>query len=470
MQTSQQTSHSQAGRLGLLQAVSVNMAMMVGVGPFITMPLFVGKMGGPHALAVWMIGALVAVCDGMVWAELAGAFPGAGGTFQFYDQAYGRKPVGRLLKFLFVWQFLFSAPLELASGALGFALYLGYLVPGLDTVLTVWPWSIKTHHLVAVSVMIGVLGLAWRDVKAAGQLMVVLWAGMLVTVGLMITGCAVQADSGLIRTATGQFTDAIGAASGGDFRLWLGVGGALAIAMYDFLGYYQICYMGEEVSHPQRTIPRSILISVVIIGILYFSMNLSLFAVMPWQDVAKSEHIASDAFEKLYGTFAGKAMTGLILWTSLAATYSAILGYSRVPYAAARTGHFFRAFADLHPKHGFPAKSLLAIGFAGVLACLMNLETVIAALLTSRILIQFLGQIVTVIYIRTNPELSSRMKFRMPLFPLPAIIAFVGWSTVFLTSDWPALIYGGLSLILGFIAYGIWNLKTSTNSVQSPSL
>ena len=470
MQTSQQSSHLQAGRLGLLQAVSVNMAMMVGVGPFITMPLFVGKMGGPHALAVWMIGALVAVCDGMVWAELAGAFPGAGGTFQFYDQAYGRKPVGRLLKFLFVWQFLFSAPLELASGALGFALYLGYLVPGLDTVLTVWPWSIKTHHLVAVSVMIGVLGLAWRDVKAAGQLMVVLWAGMLVTVGLMITGCAVQADSGLIRTATGQFTDAIGAASGGDFRLWLGVGGALAIAMYDFLGYYQICYMGEEVSHPQRTIPRSILISVVIIGILYFSMNLSLFAVMPWQDVAKSEHIASDAFEKLYGTFAGKAMTGLILWTSLAATYSAILGYSRVPYAAARTGHFFRAFADLHPKHGFPAKSLLAIGFAGVLACLMNLETVIAALLTSRILIQFLGQIVTVIYIRTNPELSSRMKFRMPLFPLPAIIAFVGWSTVFLTSDWPALVYGGLSLILGFIAYGIWNLKTSTNSVQSPSL
>lgn len=468
MQTSQQTDSSQAGRLGLLQAVSVNMAMMVGVGPFITMPLFVGKMGGPHALAAWMIGALVAVCDGMVWAELAGAFPGAGGTFQFYDKAYGHKRIGRLLKFLFVWQFLFSAPLELASGALGFALYLGYLVPGLDTVLTNWPWAIKTHHLVAVSVMIGVLGLAWRDIKAAGQLMVVLWAGMLVTVGLMITGCAVQADSELIRTATGQFKSAIGAASSGDFRLWLGVGGALAIAMYDFLGYYQICYMGEEVSQPHRTIPRSILISVVIIGILYFSMNLSLFAVMPWQDVAKSEHIASDAFEKLYGAFAGKAMTALILWTSLAATYSAILGYSRVPYAAARTGHFFRAFADLHPKHGFPAKSLLAIGFAGVLACLMNLETVIAALLTSRILIQFLGQIITVVYIRNTPELASRMKFRMPLFPLPAIIAFVGWSTVFLTSDWPALLYGGLSLILGFIAFAIWNLKTKPDPLQVP--
>lgn len=448
-------------RLGLLQAVSVNMAMMVGVGPFITMPLFVAKMGGPHALAAWLIGAIVAVCDGMVWAELAGAFPGAGGTFHFYDEAYGRKTVGRLAKFLFVWQFLFSAPLELASGALGFALYLGYLVPGLDTVVTVVPWTIKAHHLVAVAVMVSVLALAWRDVKAAGQLMVVLWLGMLVTVGLMIAGCASQADSGLISTASGQFRDAVGAAFAGDFRLWLGIGGALAIAMYDFLGYYQVCYMGEEVERPARTIPRSILISVLLIGTLYFCMNMSLFAVMPWQDVAASEHIASDAFERLYGGWAGQAMAGLILWTSLAATYSAILGYSRVPYAAARTGHFFRAFADLHPRHAFPHKSLLFLGFIGSLACLANLEAVIAALLTSRIVIQFLGQIVTVFHVRRTPELRARMTFRMPLFPIPPLIAFVGWSAVFLTSDWPALIYGGLSLGLGLVAFAIWNAKAA---------
>jgi len=457
MQTGTDVAGPPGHRLGLLQAVSVNMAMMVGVGPFITMPLFVSKMGGPHALVAWLVGALVAVCDGMVWAELAGAFPGAGGTFHFYDAAYGRRPVGKLLKFLFVWQFLFSAPLELASGALGFALYLGYLVPGLDMVLITWPWSIKAHHLVAVGVMVSVMLLAWRDVKAAGRLMVLLWLGMLVTVGLMIAGCATQADSGLIRTTTTQFQDALGQAFSGDYRLWIGVGGALAIAMYDFLGYYQVCYMGEEVDQPGRNIPRSILISVLIIGALYFSMNLSLFAVMPWQDVAKSEHIASDAFERLYGGWAGQAMTGLILWTSLAATYSAILGYSRVPYAAARTGHFFRAFADLHPRHDFPHKSLVFLGLVGSLACLVNLEAVIAALLTSRIAIQFLGQIVTVFHIRRSPELAARMKFRMPLFPLPALIAFTGWTIVFLTSDWPALIYGGVSLLLGLIAFAVWN-------------
>lgn len=445
------------GQLGLLQAVSVNMAMMVGVGPFITMPLFVSKMGGPHSLVVWLLAAVVAICDGMVWAELAGAFPGAGGTLHFYDQAYGHKTVGRMMKFLFVWQFLFSAPLELASGALGFALYLGYLAPGIKQTVTEWPWVIQVQHLVAMGVMVGIVALAWRNIRAAGQLMVVLWLGMLVTMGMLILGCAIQAEPQLISTATQQLGDAVSAATAGDYRLWLGVGAALAIGMYDFLGYYQVCYLGEEVKQPERTLPRSILISVLIIAALYFSMNLSLFAVMPWQDVAKSEHIASDAFEKLYGGWAGKLMTGLILWTALAATYAAMLGYSRVPYAAAKTGHFFRIFGSLHPRGHFPHYALIFLGIIGALACLRNLDDVIAALLTSRILIQFLGQIVTVFYIRRSPELKSRMKFRMPLFPLPAIIAFAGWSTVFLTSDWPALVYGGLSLIVGLSAFVVWN-------------
>lgn len=446
-------------QLGLLQAVSINMAMMVGVGPFITMPSFVKEMGGPHSLVIWLIGALVAICDGMVWAELAGAFPGAGGTIHFYDHAYGNTLKGRLFKFLFVWQFLFSAPLELASGALGFALYLGYLWPETKTVLFTWPWEIQVMNLVAMGVMVCIVALAWRNVREAGKLMVVLWLGMLVTVGMMILGCAVHADSGLIARATEQAGDALRAATRGDVTMWLGAGAALAIAMYDFLGYYQVCYMGDEVKHPERTLPRSILISVLLIASLYFCMNLSLYAVMPWQDVAESTHIASDAFEKLYGGWAGKLMTGLILWTALAATYSAMLGYSRVPYAAARTGHFFSLFGQLHSRLSFPHYSLIFLGVIGALACLRNLEDVITALLTSRILIQFLGQIVTVFYMRRKPELASRMRFRMPLFPLPAIIAFVGWSLVFITASWSAIAYGLLSMLVGLGAFAVWDRK-----------
>lgn len=445
------------GRLGLLQSVSVNMAMMVGVGPFITMPLFVGNMEGPHSLVVWALAALVAVCDGMVWAELAGAFPGSGGTLHFYDQAYGNSIDGQMLKFLFVWQFLFSAPLEIASGALGFAMYLGYLVPELKNVITNWPWEIKGENLAAMVVMLGALLLAWRNVKEAGKLMVVLWLGMLLTMGFMIIGCVAKADAGLIATATDQVKGALNGALSGDFHLWLGAGAALAIGMYDFLGYYQVCYMGEEVQRPERNIPRSILISVLIIGALYFCMNLSLFGVMPWEDVAKSKHIASDAFEKLYGGWAGKVITALILWTALASIYSAILSYCRVPYAAARTGHFFRLFSRVHPKHHFPHYSLIFLGIIGVLACLRNLDDVISALLTSRILIQFIGQIATVFYIRRIPELKSRMKFRMPWFPVPAILSFVGWSTIFITSDPPALLYGTISLVAGLGAFILWN-------------
>jgi len=444
-------------RLSLLQAVSINMAMMVGVGPFITMPDFVKNMGGTHSLVVWLIGALVAICDGMVWAELASAFAGTGGTFHFYEQAYGKKPVGKLLKFLFVWQFLFSAPLELATGALGFAMYLGYLVPDLKLVVTDWPWTIQVENLVAMLIMLGIVALAWRNLQAAGKLMVVLWIGMLVTMIVMIAGCLFKADLGLLTTAKDQLVSAVNTGLQGDYRLWIGAGAALAIAMYDFLGYYQVCYMGEEVDHPERNLPRSILIAVLLIAALYFSLNLSLYAVMPWQDVAQSKHIASDAFEKLYGGWAGQLMTCLILWTALAATYAAMLSYCRVPYAAARTGHFFKLFSQLHPRHQFPHYALIALGIIGALACLRNLEAVIAALLTSRILIQFLGQIVTVFYIRRVPELKSRMRFRMPLFPIPAIISFAGWSFVFCTSDIPALWYGGLSLLIGLVAFVVWN-------------
>jgi amino acid transporter len=282
---------------------------------------------------------------------------------------------------------------------------------------------------------------------------------MLVTVGMMILGFAVHADSGLIARATEQAGDALRAATRGDVTMWMGAGAALAIAMYDFLGYYQVCYMGDEVKHPERTLPRSILISVLLIASLYFCMNLSLYAVMPWQDVAESTHIASDAFEKLYGGWAGKLMTGLILWTALAATYSAMLGYSRVPYAAARTGHFFSLFGRLHPRLNFPHYSLIFLGLIGALACLRNLDDVITALLTSRIIIQFLGQIVTVFYIRRKPELASRMRFRMPLFPLPAIFAFVGWSLVFVTASWTAIAYGVLSMVVGLVAFMAWDKK-----------
>ncbi len=446
-------------RLSLLQAVSLNMSMMVGIGPFITIPAFVATMGGPHAMIGWVVGALVALADGLVWSELAAAFPGSGGTYHFYDAIYGSSLPGRLLKFLFVWQFLFSGPLEVATGAIGLTQYLGYVwpalkanawrwhgtVPGLDPI----HWEMAYSQLLAVAVMALIAAMAYRRIEAAGRLMVVLWAGMLVTVGWVIAAGVLNFEPSLaFDIPDGAWTL--------DRRFVSGLGAALGFAMYSYLGYYQICYLGDEVSDAPRTLPRSIILSVLVIGVLYLAMNSGILGVLPWREVVDSKHVASDMMGRLYGAGAGQLMSWMIVWTAAASTFAALLGYSRVPYAAARSGHFFSGLAKIHPTGDFPHRSLLLVAALAMVACLADLTTVINALLTSRILIQFVGQIATVCYVRSNPALAARLRFRMLLFPLPALIALAGWLYVFGASDTLSLKYGAGSMILGLIAFLLW--------------
>jgi amino acid transporter len=226
--------------------------------------------------------------------------------------------------------------------------------------------------------------------------------------------------------------------------------------MYDYLGYYQVCYLGDEVSEPARTIPRSILISVAVVSPAYFLMCLGILGEIPWRDVIESHHIVSDFMLRVHGPWAARLVTLLIVWTAVAGTFAALLSYSRVPYAAARAGHFFRGLAKVHPTGDFPHRSLLLVGGAAMLACLADLETVILALLTSRILIQFIGQIVTVFYLRTRPALLAAMPFRMRLYPLPALFALAGWLFVLGTSPHATLGYGLVSLVAGLFAFAIW--------------
>jgi amino acid transporter len=443
-------------RLGLLQAVSVNMSQMVGIGPFITLPLLAGTLGGPQSMIGWLLGSAVALADGMVWSELAAAFPGSGGTYHFYDAVYGSTRPGRLLKFVFVWQFFFSGPLEIASGAIGMARYLTYFYPVLHK--TGWNWGtlipgldlpVRWEHVVAMGLVALVTALAYRRIVVAGQLMVVLWAGMLLTVGWVTF-------TGITHFSAARAFDFPQGALRVDHATATGLGMALAIAMYDFLGYYQVCYLGDEVDSPSRTIPRSILISVVAVGIVYLTMNVAIFGVMEWRDVVASQHVASDLMLRVYGERAAAIVTVMIIWTAVASVFAALLGYSRIPYASARSGHFFGFFGQTHPTGNFPHRSLLLIGGLSALACLAELETVIAALLASRILIQFVGQIATVVYLRAAGK-GSLLRYRMPLFPIPVVVALVGWLFVFGTSTKSVLLYAFGSLAAGMGAFGIWD-------------
>jgi amino acid transporter len=455
-------------RLRLLQAVSLNMSMMVGIGPFITIPTITASMGGPLAMIGWILGALIAVSDGLVWCELAAAFPGSGGTYHFFDAAFGQRRAGRLLKFLFVWQFFFSGPLEIATGAIGLAHYVSFFFPVLRT--AAWTWGaivpglggeVAWLQVAAMAVMVLVTFMAYRRIEVAGKLMVILWVGMLVSIGWVIV-------SGLFHFDVHQAFDLSPDPWDFDRPHLAGLGTALGIAMYDYLGYYQICYLGDEVIDPVRTIPRSILISVSVVGAMYLTMNASILGVLPWRDVAASHHVASDMMLRLYGSKAAGCITVLIIWTALAAAFAGLLGYSRVPYASAQAGHFFRFFAATHPTGQFPHRALLLLGGVAILACFFDLGTVISALLTSRILIQFVGQIVTVWLLRARILRGPAMPFLMPFFPVPAIVALLGWLFVFGTSGWNVLAYGLGTMAMGIVAFVVWDRHTTRQAKSFP--
>jgi APA family basic amino acid/polyamine antiporter len=422
--------------IGLLQATALNMSNMVGIGPFITIPLIIASMGGPQCMLGWVLGAVLALCDGLVWSELAAAMPGTGGTYLYLREAFQRTSLGGILPFLFIWQFIFSGPLEIASGYIGFAQYVGYFWRGMGSAGT---------RLVSLAVGTLVIVLLYRRITAVGRLTVVLWIGMLITVlWVIVSGLANFHPQVVFDFPPGAFTFSTGFVAG--------LGSAMLIAMYDLLGYYDVCYVGGEVRDAARVIPRSIIYSVLAVSAIYALTNLSLISVVPWREAMQSKFIASQFIEKLYGTRAASVVTVLVLWTAFASVFALLLGYSRIPYAAAQTGHFFKVFARLHPSGKFPHVSLLVMGALSMVASLWTLDAVISALITSRILIQFIGQILALDYLRRH-RADIQRPFRMWLYPLPSVIAFLGWTYVFATSGRIYVGFGLLTLLAGVLVY-----------------
>ena len=427
--------------IGIFGATSANMLEMIGVGPFITIPILLAKTNGPQAILGWVLGALVALCDGMVWAELGAAMPGTGGPYRYLSEAYGPKRLGRLMSFLFIWETIFLAPLSIGSGAVGFAQYAKFLVTGM-----VW-WQEK---LIAIAVCVLITGLLYRDIRSVGRLSIAMWLIVLATVAWIAFAGVTHFD--LHRAfdfPPGAFTPSR--------AFFFGLGGATLIAMYDYGGYNNVCFFAGEVRNPARVIPRSILISVVTVGILYLTMNITIIGVVPWREAMHSTSIVSDFIQRIYGSRAAQAVTVLVLWTTFASVFAVLLGYSRVPFAAASDGRFFPIFARSHPLKGFPTFSVLFIGIASAVACLLNLDVLINALIVIQVMIQFMAQIVAVTLIRRNrPDIQR--PFRMPLYPVTSVIAFLGWLYILIASGIPYILSGlGLSG-LGVLAY-LWQAR-----------
>ncbi|MGA8541362.1 MAG: APC family permease [Terriglobales bacterium] len=453
--------------IGLGSATALNMIDMIGVGPFITIPLIVTVMGGPQAMLGWVLGAVLAICDGLVWAELGAAMPGSGGSYRYLKEIYGPQKLGRMVSFLFIWQLSFSAPLSIASGAVGLSQYAAFFWPGLERVWSTRTWTVPLTFagnlqltwvampatLVAIGVCTLTAFLLYRRITAISRLSKLLWAGVMGTIGWIIL-------TGFTHFNAHRAFDVPPHAFSLSRNFFHGLGGAMLIAAYDIGGYYNVCFLGDEVKEPAKNIPRALFLSILAVVCLYIAMNVSILGVIPWREMVQSGtansklYVVSTMMERVYGHRAGAIISVLVMWTAFASVFSLTLGYSRVPYAAALDGNYFRAFARVHPVYQFPYVSLLALAGVAALFCFLRLADLIAALVVIRIILQYLVQAIGVIVLRIRrPEMPR--PFRMWLYPLPALVAAASFIFILVSraNFLREIRYAAVILIAGMIVY-----------------
>ena len=444
-----------------MSALGLNVIGMVGIGPFVTLPLIVAAMGGPQAMLGWVLGAALSLCDGMVWSELGTTYPEAGGSYAYLKHLYGERGLGRVFSFLYAWQILFSSPLSIASGCIGFSQYVSFFVPNsanpiFSVRLLGVPFVLSGQTFIAMGACAVALILLYRSIVAIDK--IVRWLGVVVVLTLVF----------VIFAGFTHFDPkmAFGFPAGA-FQLntafFMGLGAGLLVAAYDYGGYYSVCFMGAEVRDPQRTIPRAVLGSVVIVGALYLLMNVSVLGVLPWQEMAQ-ESANSHArmftiavfMERIYGHGAAGVIVVLISLAALCSVFALLLGQSRIPFAAARDGNFPKWFGAIHPKLRMPHHALLWLGTITMICCVFRLQEVITALVVIRILFQFLLQGVAVLLPKHRRERKIR-GYRMPLYPLPALLALSGF--LFILFSRPnfhrEIRTAGIILLAGLIVFGV---------------
>jgi APA family basic amino acid/polyamine antiporter len=425
-------------RMGLLPATATNIIGMVGVGPFLTIPFMIAAMNGPHIIYAWVAGAILALADGLVYAQLGAALPGSGGPYLYLREAFKPFGLGRLMAFLFIFQIILVAPLSVAGGAVGFADYLGFYWASMSPL---------QHDVIATLVCVGITALLYRDIESVGRLSVVMLAVVLLTVGWVIV-------AGLFSFSLEQAFDFPPNAFRFDHELLVALGATSILAMYSYGGYNQVCNIGEEIKDPTRTVPRSIVLSIFVVATLYILMSTVIIGMIPWEEAQETRTVASIFIARTFsdpeaGRVAGYVMTGLILFVAASSLYAVVLGYSRIPFAAARDGDFFHVFARVHPTKNFPHVSLLVLGAISIPFCFFTLGQLVSWLMQVQILLRFSWQCVAVILLHRYRK-DIPQPFVMWLYPLPALVSLALWLYIFFTGPregvWFSLTFFALSV------------------------
>jgi amino acid transporter len=437
-------------RFGLLQATALNITNIVGTGPLITLPTMLATIngGGPQCMLGWIASLLLVVPDGLIWAELGAAMPASGASYVWLREGFGRETWGRLMAFLFIWQLIVSGPMEISTGFIGIKQYLGFLLGN------VTPFSLRAIN---ACLCVALFFLLYRRIESVANITMWLWIGTMLTALVVIAGGLTHFDAKIAFDFPDKaFNFSLGFLSG--------LGAATSIGVYDYLGYYETCYIGDEVRNPGRVVPRSILLSLAAAAVIYLSMNLSMIGVLPWRSIvaapgADPAPVGSLFVQKIWGSRAAWIFTVLVLWTTFGSIFTLALGYSRVPYAAARDGCFFPAFGRPHATKDFPHLGVILVVGLSVAFSFIGLGTLIYALLALRILVQFIAQIGALMLLRrARPDMPR--PFRLWLYPLPALAALGGWCFVFVTTERKLQLGAIAALAAGVAAFLIWTRRT----------
>jgi amino acid transporter len=455
--------------LGFREATAINITQIVGAGVFVTIPLILGVLPGAYALLAWLVAGALILFDSMIWGELGAALPSAGGSYHFLLECYGRYSWGRLMAFLFVWQILISGPLELGSGlvaAAQFATALGPDVkeydsnhtrqvevtiahqPGQDEEKIGMVASPTRAFGFALGVLI--LLLLYRRVTTLGRMGVAFLVGVLGLIGWVLVEGAARFNPALafdLNLTLDERPAPLGPA----------IGAGMGFAIYSYFGYYNVCYLGGEVRDPTRTIPRSILASALAVIVLFTLVHLAITGVVPWREAKDAkDNLTAEFMTRVNGPWAASLVSVLLIGSCFASCFSGLLGYSRVPFAAAREGHFFPWFGALHPRHRIPHRALLLIGGMTLFWSFFSLDAIIKALIATRILEQFVAQVFAVVMLR-NLQPDRPRPWRMWLYPLPCALALAGWGFVYATTGLLYIAIGATTLVAGFVVFLAWS-------------
>lgn len=428
-------------KLNLTHATVLNMIDMVGIGPFITLPIILVAFPGEFSLIPWIVGALVALADGFIWGELGSAWPEAGGSYVFLQKIYKGKP-GRILGFLYVLQTSLHLPLVMTSAAIGFANYFGYLVP-----ISFWQGK-----LVMIGLVLTVVFLLYRKISDISKISLVL---SIAVAGLLLWTIFTGAIGYHTEIMEANSSLAKGFKDFNNLAFWFIVGNYTSKTIYAYLGYYNVCNLGSEIKNAEKNIPRSIIISIVGIAVFYLCMQWMIAGSVSQSKITNENvPIISILFQQAYGKQTAAIATVLLLVVAGSSLFALMLGYSRIIYAAARDGMHFKLFGHLHPTKNFPDYTILTFGLIAVIFCLLfnKPSAVFGFIVVTRIFIQFIPQAFGIIWMRIKKR-TAELNFKMPLYPLIPIASILVWVFVFITSGYQYFLSGISIIIVGILLY-----------------